>query len=327
MKIKYIKIHLIILLLFALFSSHALIADEPFKRGKLVFNTPPDIEGLSAEEVMEKAARLEDKGDLNQSLEVLKSYKKNDPDNKYVPEITFRIGKLLVKMNKYSKAYQTFQKIFEKHSNLSNPDRVLEKLYEIAEAFYEGKKRKVLGIPLAKQYNKAIKIYEQVISHAPFGKYADASQFKIGKTYLLLHKEDEAIKTFRVLLKEYPESIYAEEALFLIAKNNDLTSNKSDYDQKKTEKAIETYRKFLKLYPESTYYEEAKQRLNVLLNKKGKEIFMIAKFYFDRGKYKAAKIYFDSLIENYATTEWAEKSTQYLSRIELKENENENHSS
>ena len=309
-------------LFFILFFPENVFALSPPKRGRFVFFTPPPIEGLTAEEVMEQAAVLEDEEKFNQALEILEEYFKKNPDSKFAPEISFRIGKLYIKKDKYVKAYEILETVFGKYPNISNPDRVLEKFYEIANAFYEGKKRKVFGIPLAKQYRKAITIYERIISHAPFGQYADGAQFQIGKTYILLDKNKEAISAFQSLLKEYPESPHVEEALFLIASNHDKISKQSDYDQQETEKAIEIYRKFLKLHPDSTYYEKANKRLNVLLKRKGKEIFTIAKFYYDRKKYKAAKIYFDSLIENYSMTEWAEKSTKYLTQIELAEDEN-----
>ena len=297
-------------------------SDEPMKRGKLVFFTPPDISGLTPEEVMEKAARLADKGDKTQAIEILKEHLKKHPDGKFAPEIHFRIGKLYLDKNNYNKAYTILEKVFIDHPNISNPDRVLEALFRIADVLYDGKRRNIAGIPLGKQYSKAIKIYERIISHAPFGQYADDSQFRIGKTYMLMDKDQDAIKAFKTLEKDYPDSTHLEEALFLIASNHDSLSKASDYDQQNTEKAIEKYRKFLQSYPESTYHEKAQKRLAVLLDRKGKEIFQIAKFYFDRKKYQAAKVYFNSLIEEYSMTQWAEKSTQYLTRIELKENEN-----
>ena len=313
----------LLIILAAAFSSSVFASGEPQKRGKLVFFTPIPIEGLTPEEVMEKAAVYEDEKKFSQALEILKNYLKKNPEDKYAPEMSFRMAQIHFKTKNYGKAYEIIKVVLDKYANISNPDRVLEKCFEIANIFYDGKKRKVLGIPLANQYRKAIEIYEKIIGHAPFGQFADKSQFQIGKTYMLLDEKPEAIEAFTSLCKDYPESPHVEEALYLIGLNYEKMSKKPDYDQTHTEKAIESYRKFLKSNPESTYYEEANSRLNSLLSRKGKEIFKVAVFYYDRNKFQSAKIYFDVLIKEYAMTEWAQKSTKYLSLIELAEDKNE----
>ena len=66
------KISLFIFILLLLHK--CVFADEAPKRGKLVFFTPPPIEGLTAEEVMEKASALEAKKNLTQAIEMLEAY-------------------------------------------------------------------------------------------------------------------------------------------------------------------------------------------------------------------------------------------------------------
>jgi outer membrane protein assembly factor BamD len=296
---------------------------ETVQRGKLTFFTPPDIKGLSAEQVMQKSVELEEKGDYNQGIEILNEYIKQNSDVKFAPELHYRLGVLYIRKDKYIKAYDILNNIFEKYPNMNNPDRVLEKMFEVANALYNGKRRKLIGIPLGKQYRKAIEIFEKIISHAPFGQYSEVSQLDIGKTYMLLDEREKAIDAFEKLIKEYPDSSHCEEALFLVGVNHDKLSKRSDYDQKETDRAVEMYQKFLSTYPASSYAKETNESLAFLLDRKGRENFTIAKYYYDRKKYGAAKIYFNIILEKYSMTPWADRSTKYLSQIDLqKEGEN-----
>jgi outer membrane assembly lipoprotein YfiO len=321
--INILPVALLFFSLFLFFFYPQAWAGETVQRGRLTFFTPPDIKGLSAEQVMQKSVELEEKGEYNQGIEILNEYIKQNHDFKFAPELHFRLGVLYIKKDRYLKAYEILNNIFEKYPNMSNPDRVLEKMFEIANALYNGKRRKLIGIPLGKQYRKAIEIFEKIISHAPFGQYSEVSQLDIGKTYMLLDEREKANDAFEKLLKEYPDSSHCEEALFLEGVNHEKLSKRSDYDQKETDKAIEKYQKFLSTYPASAYAKETNESLSFLLDRKGRENFTIAKYYYDRKKYAAAKIYFNIILEKYSMTPWADRSTKYLSQIDLqKEGEN-----
>lgn len=94
--------------------------------------------------------------------------------------------------------------------------------------------------------------------------------FEIAKQYYFLDDYNASIVSFENVLKDYPDTKYREEAMYLIVKSNYLYAVKS-FDFKKAvrlKSTIDAYNKFLSYYSDSqyskeleNYYAGAKRRL------------------------------------------------------------------
>ena len=98
--------------------------------------------------------------------------------------------------------------------------------------------------------------------------------YEISKQYYFLDDYKAAIVSFGNVLKEYPDTKYREEAMFLILKSNYIYAAKST-EKKKIERlksTVEAYNKFISYYPEKSkynkeaegYYSSAKKQLETL---------------------------------------------------------------
>jgi len=123
------------------------------------------------------------------------------------PDELYQIGEMELNRSRYEEARQAFRKIVERHPNSSLASRAR---FLVGEAFYrEG------------EFASAIKEFETFLSFFPRHQIADLVQFRLAMSYydqLKPVEQDQgftvkAVEQFRKLVKEYPESRYATDAL------------------------------------------------------------------------------------------------------------------
>lgn len=119
----------------------------------------------------------------------------------------YSVGENNLNRNRYDDARENFKKIVERHPNSSYAARAR---FLIGEAYYrEG------------EFDKAMKEFETFLSFFPRHQIADLVQYRLAMSYYDQMKPVEqdqgitqkALEQFRKLIKEYPESRYATEAL------------------------------------------------------------------------------------------------------------------
>lgn len=96
---------------------------------------------------------------------------------------------------------------------------------------------------------------EYVDQHAQ-EPWAPKVQLYIGNVYSFARDYDTAEKTYLLLKKKFPKSLYASQGQFGIAR---IYEAKEDYPRAKAE-----YEKFVKDYPEDGFVKKAKEKLKIL---------------------------------------------------------------
>ncbi len=86
--------------------------------------------------------------------------------------------------------------------------------------------------------------------------WAPKIQLYIGNVYAFARDYDLAEKTYLLLKKRFPKSIYAAQGQFMIAR---LYEAKEDYPRARAE-----FEKFVKDYPEDGFVKKAKEKLQIL---------------------------------------------------------------
>ena len=122
-------------------------------------------------------------------------------------EELYSIGEKELDGKRYEQARENFKKIVERHPNSSYAPRAR---FLIGEAYYR-----------EAEFDKAIKEFEAFISFFPRHQIADLVQYRLAMSYYDQMKPVEqdqgltqkALDQFKKLVKEYPESRYATEAL------------------------------------------------------------------------------------------------------------------
>jgi len=265
---------------------------------------------------LEYALEFYNQKNYNEALREFKKLINRYPKSYEAAEAQFYIGACLERQEKLYEAYEDYQKVIDKYPFSERVNDVIRKEFDIAEAFISGKGRKALGfLPLE---NPAIEILEKVIENSPYGQLAPHAQYKLGLVLKSLGRFTEAEEVFEKVIRNYPQSEWIEPAKYQIALCLASISPKPDYTQEATEEAREKFEEFVKSHPDVKLSSEAEEKILELKEKEAESNFKIASFYEKQKDYKASKVYYRYVIENYPESIWAAKSLERLKILERK---------
>ncbi|WP_229238707.1 tetratricopeptide repeat protein [Dyadobacter sp. Leaf189] len=128
---------------------------------------------------------------------------KNPKAGIYARKSLYALGYIYYNQKKYSQALPYFK---EFTSNIEGMDvQMIEDAHSrLADCYLA-----------AKNYNEAIRTYEQVASKGKVDK--DYAMFQKGRAYVYMNREAEARKQFELLISQYPSSRYLDDAYFQMA--------------------------------------------------------------------------------------------------------------
>ena len=214
------------------------------------------------------------------------------------PDELYSQGEQELERRRYIEARDSFRKIVERHPNTSWAPRAR---FLLGEAFYrEG------------EFDKAVKEFETFLSFYPRHQVADLVQYRLAMSYydqLKPVEQDQgltakAMEQFRKLVKEYPDSRYATDALAKI----DICRGK--LAQK--EVWVATY------YFNQGNASAARQRLEFVLKEYPRTLvipetlYTLADVNFAEGKAKEGDALLRQLASDYSYTEWGRRAAQRL---------------
>jgi tetratricopeptide (TPR) repeat protein len=105
-------------------------------------------------------------------------------------------------------------------------------------------------------YSKALEEYITGLNAGLEKKDKEEILFRLGRAYMKLGKNKEAVETFEKFLIEYPGSLYQEEVVFNVGRTY--------YNKGEKDKAEEKFNQYLEKYPNGKYAGEVKFLLKFL---------------------------------------------------------------
>ena len=130
--------------------------------------------------------------------------------SEYAPKAQYYIGLCYEDMGKYYIAFENYQKAIDNFPHIDNIDEIIARQFNIGNMYELKESPSVLGIDILTSLDRAIVIYRKVVENAPYGKFADEAQFKLGDSLKKSDRYDEAIIAFQKLVEEYPASRFLE---------------------------------------------------------------------------------------------------------------------
>lgn len=242
----------------------------------------------------------------------------NYPNSTYAPSAQYYIGRSYEETTDYYAAFLAYQKTIEKYPYNERVDETIERQYKIGSLFLDGQKAKIMGMEILPATDKAVEVLSKVVENAPYARYADVAQFKIGEAYKKEEFFEEALLAYQKLIDDYPDSPLAEDAKYEIALCTYCISREPYYDQDFTDRAIQEYEKLIKVTSDIELSKEAKNTLTKLREKKAKSSFETAKFYEKTKHYRSAIIYYKEVIEKYGDTSIAKDAVEKITELEEK---------
>jgi len=255
---------------------------------------------------------------LKDALREFKKLLKYYPLSKEAPTAQYYVGRIMEDLDNSYEAFKAYQKVIDTYPYTELVDDVIEREYKIADAFFSGKKIKIIGKWQMPAKDKAIEIFKAVSDNAPYGKYADLAKFKAGLSYKDIQDYNGAILMFKDLIDRYPNSSVIDKARFQLAECSKLLAVKPAYDQTPTNLARKEFEDFLKKHPDSVMAQDAKQIVNKLKSREAENAYETGKFYEARRAPASAIIYYKDIVQNYSETEWAKKAQERLNELEKK---------
>lgn len=158
------------------------------------------------------------------------------------------------------------------------------------------------------EYLKAQEEFKRLIFEHPGSDYVDDAQYNLGESYFLDKEYDLAILEYKFLIDNYKGSPYIDASQFKLGFCYYKLSNPSYLDQTNTKKALDEIELFLTKYPQSEHTDDALNIKKKCLEKLAKKDLEAGKLYMKLKKYTSARVYFESLIEDYPDTQASDQA-------------------
>ena len=157
-------------------------------------------------------------------------------------------------------------------------------------------------------YLEAQTYFDLIKLQYPASNFADAAQYYTAE--ISFKKKEYVLSSFHYgrVRTVYPGSKYAKDALYKSAYSQYLLSPTFDKDQDYTKKAIKTFQEYQFYYnnKEDSLYKAASNMIQELRDKLGEKDFRIAELYRIMDSPRAAIIYYDTVINEYADSSFFE---------------------
>ncbi|MBF0522125.1 MAG: outer membrane protein assembly factor BamD [Candidatus Omnitrophica bacterium] len=241
------------------------------------------------------------------------------PKAKQAPEAQFYLGQVYEDQDNLYQAFKEYQTVIDKYPFSELSAKIIQKEYAIAVELIEGKTKKGTFLDVFKDEYSVVDIFRTIIKNAPYGELAAQSQYKIALYLQEKKMYQEARDEFEKTINDYPESEWAKAAKYQIAKTDSQRSTKAAYDQKVTQSAVKEYEEFLKTNPDAELSKQAKDQVHKLRDKEAENNFMAAKFYEKQKNYKSAKIYYQTIVDDYSESSWAPQALKKIRELSGKE--------
>ena len=244
---------------------------------------------------------------------LLKAY----PKSAEAAESQYYLGLTEEKQGKLYEAYQAYQMVIDKYPFSERIQEIIGLEYKIAEKFMAGEKRKVLGIDLPVE-NPAIEILGKVVENSTYGPLAPQAQYKLGLVLKGLMRYYEAEEEFNKVVSRYPDSQWSTAAKFQIASCRAALSKGFAYDQGSAQEAKEQFEDFVKEHPDAVLSLDAEKNIEQIREKEAEANYNIGVFYEKQKAFGSARIYYNSVINDYAQSPWAGQAAAKLQMMEQK---------
>jgi outer membrane assembly lipoprotein YfiO len=271
-----------------------------------------------AKDQLDVAVAAFDGKDYGVALKAARRTVKQWPFSDYAPEAQYLLGRCYEAKNQDEKAFKAYQELIAKYPKIDNYDEVVLRQFVIADKYLGGQWFKLWGyIPLYPSMDKTIKMYEQIIKNGLYSKVAPYAQLRIGAANekRLAPQYDEAAKAYERAADRYSDLPIGTDGLFKAGLAFQKQAKRAEYDQSVAGQAIATFSDFMTLYPTDQRVPEAQKAINAMKTEQARGSFEVAKFYEKRGRWTAARIYYNDAAVKDPGSQYSEEARRRIDAI------------
>ena len=172
------------------------------------------------------------------------------------------------------------------------------------------------------KYLRATELFQVIVFNYPGEALVDTAQYYLALSYFGDEDYTLAGVEFNRLLLNYPSSVYASQAQLMKAVCFfEGTPRHYGLDQSDLEIAVRQFEDFIIDYPEASAMDDAKSYLNRARARLARKLYMSAIVYTRVSDYRAARVYFQKVIDEYTDSEFAPKATYSIAESYLRARE------
>jgi outer membrane protein assembly factor BamD len=264
---------------------------------KVKYRTPGEEEIIgNANELFSQAEAAAQNGDSKRAIKIYKRLVKRYPRSNVAPEATFRAAKLTEQEGDLLKAAAIYRGLMETYPQTPHFQEAIESQFRIGEIYLNGKKKKILGVPLVSTMDDAVEMFAAIVRSAPYGRYTARAQFDIGRAREKEGSNDLAIEAYQSVVEKFPNDPLAVDAQYQIGYVWLAAARGGTYDPDAADRARTAFQDFLFRYPKSEKAAQARENLALLDHRVIKGSLEIAKYYDKAKNYRAAVLYYNEVI-------------------------------
>jgi len=290
---------------------------QPGKKAKFVAPGEEEISGNAAE-LFQIGQTAEKEGNIKRAIKAYKSLVKRHPKDALAPSALYRSAQLQEQVHNYTPAAEAFLQLVERYPSSPNFEPAIEAQFRIGEIYLNGKKLKVLGIPIASALDRAVTIFANVVRTAPYGKYTARAQFDIGLAREKQGANDAAIQAYQAVVDKFPNEPIAVDAQYQIGYIWFTAAQLGTKDAAAASNAKTGFQDFLFHYPKSEKAAQARANLDILERKQTANSYKVAKFYDKQKYYRAAVIYYNEVIRQQPGSEESNEAKKRIDQLRAK---------
>ena len=286
---------------------------------KIKFVAPGDEEiSGSAKELFDIGTKAEAANNLGRAIRAYRTLAKKHLRDALAPVAAFRAAELLEKSGEYLKAAEAYMVVVQNFPASPHFEEAIEAQFRIGQVYLEGKKLKVLGIPMASSMERAVAIFAAIVRTAPYGKYTARAQFNIGLTREKMKAPEAALEAYQAVIDKFPNDPIAAAAQYQIGYIW-LTSTRAGVkDIAASQKAKTAFQDFLFRFPNDEKASQARAYLQQLERKQTVSSLSVAKFYDKQKNYRAAVIYYNEVIRQEPGSAESEQAKKRIDQLRAK---------
>ncbi len=231
-------------------------------------------------------------------------------------EAQYRYAQYFDRRGNTIKAFDEYQRLFDRYAGLFPYDVVLERQFELAKKAMEVKKGKLWLFPGFASPERAVPMFEKIVLNGPQGEKAAEAQYLIGKAQQAALEYELAIDAYMTVQNRYPDRPIAEQAAYSAAHCYYLLAQESPYNEQVLEAAWAAVTLYLNAHPKAANAELARAYQTTLFGQRAKLAYEKARYYERARRPKSALIAYESFVRQFPNSDWTELARARIAALQ-----------
>jgi tetratricopeptide (TPR) repeat protein len=227
------------------------------------------------------------------------------PESREAAAAQRQYAKLLDLKGKEYKAFDEYQRLFNRYPGQFPYDEVLNRQFEISTNVMSRRKGKFLFFPGFTAPEQAIPMFQAILTNAPQWQRSAETQYLIGRANELSLEYEAAIDQYMTVQHRYPNSVYAEIASFQTAYCYYLLAMESPNNEQILDAAWSAMTLFLNNHPTSEQTPVVTEYRNTIYRQRAKMAYEKA-YYYDKNakRPESALIAYETMVRQFPHSDW-----------------------